>query len=337
MKKNIIGFALVAIAFIIGVFYFFTADENRISHQADREFAIKNTSNIDKIFLANKEGTQVTLTKNGDHWLVNNKYIAREDRIQSLLKTVSKVQVKSKVPKKKLESVIKNIATNHIKAEFFSNNNLQKSYFIGSATQKGDGTYMLMINPETLENSEQPFVTYIQGFQGYLTPRYEPLVKDWRDLKIFHFPKNRIKSVELTYPGNPANSFKIEIEDKKYVVKQDETNIHASSENIRKYLLSFKSIAAEQLVPNEGIGKNVFDNLKLNQPYFKLSVTDLSGKTNTVIGHQRMAKIGEVNAIGQPLQFDPDKLYGICFNGEELAILQYFVFGPLLKTASDFE
>lgn len=337
MKKNIIVFVIVTIALIIGSVLFFSSDDNRISNKAAREFAIKQTNKISKIFLASKDGNSVTLTKTGDHWLVNNKYIAREDRIETLLNTAKKVQVKSKVAKKKTETVIKNLAGNHIKAEFYIGEDLVKCYYIGNSTQKGDGTYMLMIEPNTQENMDQPFITYIQGFQGYLTPRYEPILKDWRDLKIFHFPKNRIKSIELTYPGSPRNSFSIEIESKEYVVKQNGKKINASLENIRKYLLGFKSIAAEQLVPNVGMGKNIFDKLKSTTPFFKLTVTDLSGNKNTVLGHKRRAKIGELNAIGQPLQFDPDKLYGVCFNGDELAILQYFVFSPLLKTAQDFQ
>ena len=68
----------------------------------------------------------------------------------------------------------------------------------------------------------------------------------------------------------------------------------------------------------------------------KLTVTDLSDKQNTVIGYKRSAKIGETNAMGLPLQFDPDRLYGICYGGKELTILQYYVFDPLLKTVNDF-
>lgn len=337
MKKNIIAFILVAITCTIGAILFFNSDDNRISNKDARNFSLSNTISITKIFLASKGGETVTLTNSGDHWMVNNKYIARQDRIDMLLKTAQKVQVKSKVPKKKTETVLKNLSSKHIKAEFYQGNELVKCYFIGDATQKGDGTYMLMIDPESQENASVPFITYIQGFQGYLTPRYEPLVKDWRDLKLFHFPKNRIKSIELTYPAEPNNSFTIDIQDKSYIVKQGDKIINASKENIRKYLLSFKSIAAEQLVPQKGIGKSVFNNLKATTPYFILKVTDLANKVNTVVGHRRNAKIGETNAIGEPLKYDPDKLYGVCFEGEELAILQYFVFSPLLKTAQEFE
>ncbi len=336
MNKSIITFSVILVVFLAGVFIYFQSNENQVSSENERDFAIKNINEIDKIFLASKDGVTITLTKTEDHWLVNNQFIARQDRIETLLNTAAKVQTKNRISKKKVERVIKNLSANHIKAEFYIGEQLHKSYFVGGETQEGDGTYMLLIDPETLLNASQPFVTSLRGFQGYLTPRYEPLIDNWRDLKIFHFPKNRIKSVEMQYIDAPQNSFKIEIEDKQYVVKQNGKNIEAKSENIKLYLLNFKTIAAERLVPQTGLGKDIMRRLQATSPYFKLTVVDLSGKSNTVIGYRRNAEIGETNAMGIPIKYDPDRFYGMCFGGKELTILQYYVFDPLLKTVNDF-
>lgn len=337
MNKSIITFSIILVIFVIGLVAYFKSSDNQLSDESARNFAIENIDQIDKIFLASKDGETITLSKKQDHWLVNNQFIAREDRISTLLETAKKVQTKNRIPKKKVERVIKNLATEHIKAEFYIGEQLHKSYFIGGATQQGEGTYMLQVNPETQENASTPFITYIMGFQGYLTPRYEPAIQNWRDLKIFHFPKNRIKSVELKYPSSPEKSFKIEIKDKKYVVKQNGKIIETTDELIKKYLLNFKTIAAERLVPQEGLGKDIHSKLKASTPYFELTVTDLSDEKNTVIGYKRAAKIGETNAMGMPIQFDPDRLYGICFGGNELTILQYYVFDPLLIGAQYFK
>ena len=336
MNKSIVTFSVILVVFLVGVIIYFQSNENQISSEQERDFAIEDVNLIDKIFLASKDGVTITLTKTEDHWLVNNQFIARQERIETLLKTAKGVQTKNRVSKKKVESIIKNLSATHIKAEFYIQGELHKSYFVGGETQSGDGTYMLLIDPETQENASQPFVTSIRGFQGYLTPRYDPLIDNWRDLKIFHFPKNRIKSVEMQYPDTPEKSFKIEIEDKQYVVKQNGKNIGAKSENIKLYLLNFKTIAAERLVPQVGLGKDIMTRLKASSPYFKLTVTDLSGKANTVIGYRRSAEIGETNAMGIPIKYDPDRFYGMCFGGEELTILQYYVFDPLLKTVKDF-
>jgi hypothetical protein len=336
MNKSIITFIVILVLFSTGVFLYFQSSENQLSGENERDFAIENINTIDKIFLASKNGVTVTLTKTEDHWLVNDQYIARKERIETLLNTAKNIQIKNRISKKKVEGVIKNLSSTHIKAEFYIKSKLHKTYFIGGETQGGDGTYMLLIDPETHVNASQPFVTYVRGFQGYLTPRFEPLIDNWRDLKIYHFPKNRIKSVKMDYTNAPQNSFNIEIEDKQYVLKQNGKTIEVKSENIKLYLLNFKTIAAERLVPQVGLGKDIMHRLQASIPYFKLTVVDLSGKSNTVIGYRRNAEIGETNAMGIPIKYDPDRFYGMCFGGKELTILQYYVFDPLLKTVNDF-
>jgi hypothetical protein len=47
-----------------------------------------------------------------------------------------------------------------------------KQYYVGHATQDNTGTYMLLTNPETDKNYEDPFVTHIPGFDGFLSTRY---------------------------------------------------------------------------------------------------------------------------------------------------------------------
>ena len=336
MMKSIVIFSVILAVFITGMVIYFQSNDNHLNNENERNFAIKHINEIDKIFLASKDGVSITLTKQEDHWLVNNQFIAIQDRINTLLNTAKKIKTKNRISKKKINRVIKNLSANHIKTEFYCKGQLKKSYFVGGETQERDGTYMLLIDPETQLNAKQPFVTSIRGFQGYLTPRYEPLIDNWRDLKIFHFPKNRIKSVEIQYPNVPENSFKIEIEDREYILKQNGNKVAAKNENIKLYLLNFKTIAAERLVPKIGLGKDIMARIQASSPYFKLTVTNLSGISNTVLGYRRSAEIGETNAIGMPLKFDPDRFYGICFGGKELTILQYYVFDPILKTVNDF-
>ena len=96
-------------------------------------------------------------------------------------------------------------------------------------------------------------------------------------------------------------------------------------------MLNFKSVAAERLVESpEAILK-----LKKKQPWFKLSVENLLGKTIKVIGYKKEMPKGSTNALGLPLKFDPDRFYGACFN-KDFCILQHYVFDPILTKYEDF-
>ena len=335
MKKQIIVFFISFTTLIIGFFIFFYSSDNNLSAEDERDFRIKDIASIDKIFLADKKGRKVMLTKENDTWRVNNKYIARTIRIQSLLKTAQKIKVKQRVPRAQKERILKNLATNNIKVEFFSEGDLVKSYFIGSADASTTGTYMLLIDEESGENFPTPFLTHLIGFEGYLTPRYEPNPNTWRDLKIFFFPKNAIKSVKLEYPSEPENSFEIKLEKSEYALFQKNKKLNFKKTALKNYLLNFKSIAAENILTSK-LKENVYKKIKSQDIWFSLSVTNFMGKTTTVLGYKKKMPSGSTNTIGTPLLFDPDRFYGVCFDNE-LAILQQYVFGPLLINKSELQ
>ena len=335
MKKQLIVLIISLLFLLIGGYFFFFSSDNNLSEENARNFGIQKIETIDKIFLADKKGTQVTLTKEGDVWRVNGSYVAREIRIQTLLKTARNIKVKQRVPKNKEERILKNLATNNIKVEFFSKGDLIKSYFVGSADGSTTGTYMLLIDEDSGENHKTPFLTHLIGFEGYLTPRYEPSPNTWRDLKIFFFPKNAIQSVEINYPDNPENNFKLKLVNSEYALFQENQKIESNPNSIKKYLLNFKSIAAENLLQSS-VKDTVLQKIKKQNIWFSLSVTNFLGKTTTVKGYKKKMPPGSTNSIGAPLLYDPDRFYGFCFDNE-LATLQHYVFEPLLKIKSDLE
>ena len=335
MKKQLFVFSLSLCALLIGLFFFFSKKDGEQNDLEARQFNISNIQSIDKIFLANTKGEKVTLTKEGDIWKVNDLYVARDRRIQTLLKTAKNLEVKQRVPKKQQTRIIKNLATNNIKAEFFSKGDLIKSYYIGSADGLTTGTYMLLIDEDSGENFNTPFLTYLLGFEGYLTPRYEPSPSTWRDLKIFYFPKNAIQSVKLDFPSSPHDGFTIKLEDGTYNLYHEDTLISKDSEHVKKYLLNFKSVAAERLLDKQK-NDSLLNALTNKRPWFDLSVTNLLGKTSKITGYKKDMPKGSKNAIGLPLLLDPDRFFGFCLTNE-LAILQHYVFQSILVNRKSLE
>ena len=335
MKKQLTVFIISLFSLIIGGYFFFYSTDDNLSEEDARNFGIKEINRIDKIFLADKKGTQVILTKENDVWRVNGNYVARKIRIQTLLKTAQKIKVKQRVPTVRKEIILKNLAAKHIKVEFFSEGELLKSYLVGSADGSTTGTYMLLIDEETGSKHSTPFLTHLIGFEGYLTPRYEPHPNTWRDLKIFFFPKNTIQSVKLNYPSHPENNFEIKFEKSSYALFQKNRKLDFEPIAIKKYLINFKSIAAENIIAGK-VKDIVQKKIRSQTVWFSLSVTDFSGKTSRIIGYQKKMASGSTNAIGLPLYFDPDRFYGICFENE-LTTLQHFVFEPLLIKKSDLQ
>src|SRR5210317_1904152 len=106
MKKNVIILILVIILAAVAVWIVTTNTNSTIKREL-RDFAIADTASIDKIFMVKKTTEQVTLTRTASGWMVNDKYHARNDAIQMILKTLKRVQVRNPVTESSMDNVVK--------------------------------------------------------------------------------------------------------------------------------------------------------------------------------------------------------------------------------------
>ena len=80
----------ISLFFLLIATIIFLKKDNTSSISEDNKFHIENISLINKIFLADRSGNTITLTKKGDKWIVNDKFPARKDAINVLLSTANK-------------------------------------------------------------------------------------------------------------------------------------------------------------------------------------------------------------------------------------------------------
>ena len=80
---------IVLTALTGGVWWFTMEDKGALASIEGTDFAIADTSAVDKIFIADMDGQSVTLTRpaKGSLWDVNGRFKAREDAVDLLLKT----------------------------------------------------------------------------------------------------------------------------------------------------------------------------------------------------------------------------------------------------------
>lgn len=298
-----------------------------------KDFAVEDTASINKIFMAGKNGKKVLLERqpNGQ-WKVNGKYIARADGINTLLYTIKKVQVKAPLAKAAFNNIIKRMATKSVKIEIYQNNDLVKTYYVGGPNQESNGTYMM------IENSATPFITHIEGFEGYLTPRYFVEEYLWRDRSIFNLKPFDIQKITLNNFEDPKQSFEIKaLPENKFEVnspffKKPLENYDTLA--LRQYLLAFQNINYEAIVYD--YSKEKIDSVIRSQPVFELSVTDKKNVKTSIKAFYIKAQAGTENEDGTVRKWDIDRLYALIDN-ENLVFIQYFSFDPLLKKISYFE
>jgi hypothetical protein len=342
MKKNRLPIIIILVLALIVIFLVIKSKTNTIDSSSN-QFAVDDTASITKIFMADKNNNSVKLSRiDSSSWIINDTFRASKDIVVSLLKTIMSLDVKQPVSKSGREQIMKLLATNSTKVEIyqkvyridlfdkiklFPHEKLTKTYYVGMATQDNQGTYMM------IENSEEPYVVYIQGFRGFLNTRYSPLVKDWRDHTVFSLRYNQIKSVEVDITGDSKNSFlAVKKSPRDFDVRMladRSLNIPYDTLKIMDLFASFEDIRFEALLND--IEKTKKDSILSSNSYITLNVESVDGKKVEVKTFLRNAPPDQIDQIGNIVKYDKDRLYALINNNKDLVLIQFYVFGRLFK------
>lgn len=338
MKKNRIPIILVILLGSLS-FWFILNNKSGTIKEELRDFAYTDTASITKIFLADKKGREVTLERKGNIWRLNDQYNVRPDAIQTLLFTISKVDVKEPVGKSAQDNVVKQLSAKAIRCEIYKGEELVKAYYVGAETQDLTGTYMILIDLETMKPSAKPFITYIPGFEGYLTTRYFTEEEGWRDRTVFQYVPSEITSVKLETPYTPELSYELTVKgNNDYEIKMLKDNKVLEGIDtfaVKQYLSYFQQLNFESFEVH--INEKQIDSVKRSQPINILTVIDNKGKVNKVKFFARKPKQeGMIDPSGKPIIFDQERMDALLENGKDFVIVQYFQFGKVMPPAYYF-
>jgi hypothetical protein len=347
MKKNryfvlaILVLALLAVTLIL-------SQSRTTFKSSSSDFAIDDTSDVTKIFMADKNNNTLKLTRIvPGKWVVDDKYPGQKSTINMLLTTMLELQVKEPVAITARNTIIRQLAVNSVKVEIyqwkyrvnlfgkiklFPHEKLTKVYYVGGATQSNRGTFMLM------EHASEPYVTYLPGLRGFVSPRYMPIQKYWRDYTVFHKSYHEIASVKLEFPSDPEQS---------YIVKNDHDkrislfSVAGNREiagwdtlRVMSFLTSFSKIDFEALVND--MEKRKKDSILSSPPFHILTLTDTGGVSTVIRTYHKASSPGDVDEKGKSIPYDLDRLYALVNSGQDFTLVQFLVFDKILRPKSYF-
>lgn len=346
-KKNLL-ISIVAILLVIVAIFFISDQSNSTLRGKENNFAINDTASVSKIFLADKSDNQVLLSKNQDGlWMVNDSLEALQEKVHTLLTTMKTIDVQRPVSNKAYNGVVSRLAARSVKVEiyqkahfinlfneikFFPYEKNTRTYYVGGETKDRTGTFMLM------EGAERPYIVGIPGFRGFVTTRYTALLADWRHHRIFESRINEIDQLEVSYRENPEESFRIEnIENrafKLYDISQDRYLKQFDTVKVIEYLTSYRNIRFEYLMNNR-LRESRIDSIASQQPGHVIELKRQDGSSQRVETHYMPAN-GQLDYEGNPLPYNPDKMYAFINDGADIVTVQFFVFDKLLKPIGYF-
>lgn len=300
------------------------------------DFSIEDTAAIDKIFIADRNGKSVVLEKKGPQtWVINGNKLADFSKIELLLNTMKNVKVLRPVLESEHNTAVGDLATVGIKAQFYANNNVVKTVYVGSATQEQNGTYML------IENSSKPYATHIPGFFGFLTPRFISDSLIWRDRTIFNYTPDQIKSIAISYPNANLN-FSIDNSNIQNPILLDANKqVKKVSDPLflKFYVASFKQFNFDGYYENQD--PKLIDSIYHNVPVCTMNVVLTNGQSQSLklfskaIDKHTKQVIDE--STGKMFDYDTERFWAFLNNDKSLIIVQQFNIGKLLITLNDFK
>ncbi len=256
-------------------------------------FAIKDTGSITKIFLADKNKNQVLLERTGPgSWTLNKKYKAFKSRMDILLETMHSVEMKNPLSVKAKKAFLKDMLTGSVKVEIYTKGNTTPTltYYVGGTTSDELGTIMLM------DGSSDPIVTWIPGFDGYLSGRYDAAEKGWRGRDVYKLAPSSIREVTYDYPENPKESFKFTSDGKNFSISHPNESgegKEVSTLNAKEFLLGFTNVEYEAFYTAQPAQ---MDSVRHLDPVVTISVKTEGQEASTVKfynvraeGHLQMA------------------------------------------------
>lgn len=233
-------------------------------------FAVKDTQNVGRVFIADRYGNRVIVEREGGEWFVVNKNTGQrftaDPRGPGLLETLVNLRVRRPVPKSAQQTVTKEMAAGSLKIEVYDRRDrLMKAFYLGKTAMSGDGNHGMLDN----DPNNSLYVVFIPGFVGDLQPHFPVFEKFWRDKKLFRVPADQIEWAQVEYfePQQKALSFRVENNGKGYSVTPLATSALPAEQLDQAYAQQFLNtlgrVGAENFLSDDPLRDSLVLNSQL--------------------------------------------------------------------------
>jgi hypothetical protein len=347
MNKNRLIIIVVLILAVIAGLSLLNRSKTTLSKELSN-FAVTDTASITRIFMADKSDRTILLERqeNGT-WLMDGKYKAHPENINTFLLTVANLAVREPVARAAHNNIMSLLSARSVKVEIYQNSHRlslgqykffpyekkARTYYIGEATMDNNGTYALM------DGSDYPVVIYMPGLRGYVATRFSTLQTDWRDHTIFDKKIPEIDFITVEYPQMPEESFKVVNKDNSTLdlIRLADNKVLSAYDTLQLmgFVNAFKNIRYEALFNDMEPQKK--DSITSVSPMHVITLHAKDGTKQNVSTYPRMLPVPEIDVMdGSEVTYDQDRMYAYINDKQDFVLIQYFVFDKILKPLSSF-
>ena len=178
-----------------------------------RRFGISEFEQVHRIFIADRKGHKVTLTRGGvTGWLADGQP-ANENIMKNLRDAVRNMDIRSLPTERAKSNMVKDLATNGILVQAFNEAGEKlRGYYLGSGTYDELGTNAIV------EGSEEPYVVHLPHFTGNIRQRFTHWDDEWRDKVYFRVDPEKVELFSIEYPRQRNKSFRVVRQNGKFIL-----------------------------------------------------------------------------------------------------------------------
>ncbi len=320
MKKGL--YILVFAVLVIVALLVYLSDHSSTFARSFKGFELEEKEEVTSITLKNAEH-EIDLQKQSEsNWILNQQYKARIERVEQLLSLAGLVEIVSPAAEQDQENLRQVIQEKGTYIRFAEGKRELLSYYI---YQKGNKTYA-MVDPHGVI-----YILRIIDFKGNVNDSFNANPNLWRNRVVFDYEPQQINRVEVEYKNKVSASFIIKnnhdgsFQLLSYPGKEEVVNYDPT--RIARYLSYFRVLKFEKVV--EEIALEEQQNLLNGKPDVRIVVTDAEGNTRELAVYPR-------SMPGNPSQKDVYRAYGRMNQSNELVLIQFYIFDPILKEINYF-
>ena len=306
MKKNIVLLVIFLVLAGIAVFFYYSQKNNTFT-QSDTGFIIKDTSEINSIYIVNSSDS-LLLIKSDKGWSVSNSYPANYSMMNLCFKIFNEIEIKSSVSKEMEPRVAAFLKEKGARVEVSDEDeNIRAFYIFPDAINRV--VYIMM------QHCNTPYIVELPSYKGNFAGLFFSKKTDWRNNTIIALNSKSLQSISVENTKSHGKSFNLSFsEDQKPKLSQlnNSTEIPVNTEAVNQYLLGFKNVTVKEFIYKQSIT----DSLNKATPNFKIKIKEVSGSEMKI----------SVYAKGTPP--DLNNCY-LLIDSTNVAIASYVVTDPL--------
>jgi hypothetical protein len=295
--------------------------------RSDKRFACSRPEQITRVEINNRDFA-VVLEKTGGGWAINETHLANKDMIDNMKLVISKLKVEYPLPKMYAETITDSlIVTEGMHVKLYVGKSLKKSYYLYAS----DSLECIGL----IEGKKQAYSLYMSGFTVNPYKYLSANPSFWLDNIAFSYYPNEIVSVEVENMHEPRQSFKIKLRGVNDYKLIDSYNLREAPDfdtlMIKRYLTYFNMVAFDSY---PDLSEEDKQEILLSDYAYVLHIETKNEKNSYRVIY--IPVNDELDAYGNPLQYDRQYFYLSMNNGNDIAKASWLVFDILLKNLLDF-